>query len=150
MQTATRDGLLFAIRDFYSISATEVADLPGSGVSIGSRCTIKCIHNAAQEMTGKCLKDLVVLVSTKTPLGMYKILEKPDVNVGNKKDKEAMLRVIKNIKEHVMEGFENGFQKLQSLQSPPARSDPARLSQPISPAKRSQVAPSDSNAVTAY
>ena len=144
MQTATREGLLFAIRDFSSISATEVADLTGSGVSIGSRCTIKCIHNAAQEMTGKCLKDLVDLVSTKTPLGMHEHLKKDDVNVGNKKDKEAMLRVIKNIKEHVKEGFENGFQ------SPPARSDPARLSQPISPAKRSQVAPSDSNAVTAY
>ena len=149
MQTATEDGI------HNSISKTEEAVFTGAGVQVGSRCTIRCIHNAAQETTSK---DLVDLVSTKTPLGMYQILKMPDVDVGNKKDKEAMLpviqnikdSVIKNIKEHVMEGFENGFQKLQSLQSPPARSDPARLSQPISPAKRSQVAPSDSNAVTAY
>jgi hypothetical protein len=162
MQTATRDGLRFASRDFDSISRTQEADSTGSvaltrfrrvarrvalrvgsGV-IGSRCTIKCIHNAAQETAVNYLVDLV---STKTPKGMLALLKKQDVN-GDAKDKEAMLPVIQDVEKHVIEGF----QKPQSHQSTPSGSAPASPSQQNSgkQAKRNQVAPSDSNADIAH
>jgi hypothetical protein len=82
---------------------------------------------------------------------MYEILKKPDVNVTNAKDKDTMLPVIQKTNERVIEGFKNGFQKLQSPQSPPSGSAPASRSQPKSGKqyKTIQVAPSDSNAVTA-
>ena len=146
MQTATREGLLFASRDSTGSDVLtrfrRVARRVGSGeIEIGSRCTIKCIHNETQETAG----NLVDLVFTKTPKGMLALLKKPDVN-GNAKDKEAMLPVIQDVEKHVMEGFVNGFQKLQSHQSTSG-------STPASPksgkqTKWSQVAPSDSNAVT--
>ena len=137
MQTATEDGL------HNSISETEEAVFTGAGVQVGSRCTIKCIHNAAQETTSKGLVDLV---ATKTPEKMYEILDSPDVNVTNLKDKKAMLPVIQKTNKHVIEGFKNGFK------SPPSDSKPASPSPSKSgkQAKNNQVAPSDSNAVTAY
>jgi hypothetical protein len=97
MQTATKDGLKS------SISSAKDVDFTGSDVQVGSRCTIKCIHNAAQETTSKFL---VNLVSTQTPKGMHGILEKPDVNVTNAKDKEAMLPKILEINTHVIETFQ--------------------------------------------
>ena len=109
MQTATQDGL------HNSISKTEEADFTGSDVQVGSRCTIKCIHNAAKETTSTGLVDLV---ATKTPENMYKILEKPDVNVTNAKDKEAMLPVIQKTNERVIEGFRNGFKNVDQQTSP--------------------------------
>ena len=105
MQTATQDGL------HNSISKTEEADFTGSDVQVGSRCTIKCIHNAAKETTSTGLVDLV---ATKTPENMYKILDSPDVNVTNDKDKEAMLPVIQKTNERVIEGFRNGFKNVDS------------------------------------
>jgi hypothetical protein len=83
MQTVTSDGLRPA----------EEAE---------RRYTIKCIHNATAETTEKGLVDLV---SKKTPDEMYRILKKPDVNVTNAKDKEAMLPVIQKIENHVIEMF---------------------------------------------
>jgi hypothetical protein len=110
MQTATSDGLR---------PSTEAE----------RRYTISCIHNATIETTAKGLEDLV---STKKPTEMYDILEKPDVNVTNAKDKVDMLPVIQKTHEHVIEGFKNGFKKLQSLESPPSGSTPASPSQPKS------------------
>jgi hypothetical protein len=66
------------------------------------RYTISCIHNATDEHDAKGLVDKV---STKTPEEMYRILKKPDVNVTNAKDKEAMLPVLRKINEHVIETF---------------------------------------------
>ena len=83
MQTVTSDGLR---------PATEAE----------RRYTITCIHNATDEYDAK---GLVVKVSTKTPDGMYRILEKPDVNVTNAKDKLAMLPVIQKTSEHVINIF---------------------------------------------
>ena len=60
------------------------------------------------------------LVSTQTPEGMHGILEKPDVNVTNAKDKETILPKILEIDKDVIERFKNGVKKLQSPQSPPA------------------------------
>jgi hypothetical protein len=155
MQTATRDGLRFASRDFDSISRTQEADSTGSvaltrfrrvarrvalrvgsGV-IWSRCTIKCIHNAAQETASKYLVDLV---STKTPQEMHALLNEQDVKyVTDANDKKAMLPVIQNVKKHVKESFDN------DLQSPPSGSAPPSPSQPKSgkQAKKNQVAPSE-------
>jgi hypothetical protein len=67
------------------------------------RYTISCIHNATAETTGKGLVDLV---SKKTPNEMHGILEKPDVNVTNAKDKATMLPKILKIEEHVIETFQ--------------------------------------------
>ena len=164
MQTATEDGI------HNSISKTEEAVFTGAGVQVGSRCTIKCIHNAAQETTSKGLVDLV---ATETPENMYKILELPDVNVTNQKDKEAMLPVIQKTNKHVIEGFKNNFRSQEPEATVPAVFEPdsAHFSRalfrccgallcPPAPASRSQanleksskkaqVAPSDdSNAVT--
>jgi hypothetical protein len=75
------------------------------------RYTISCIHNATTETTAKGLVDLV---SKKTPDEMYRILEKPDVNVTNAKDKETMLPKILEIDRHVVETF----QKLGMLPEP--------------------------------
>jgi hypothetical protein len=157
MKNANKDGL------HNSISKTDETEFTGAGVQVGSRCTIKCIHNAAQETTGKFLVDLV---ATETPENMYKILEKPDVNVTNQKDKEAMLPVILKNHKHVVEGFKNNFRSQEpeataffepdsetfskalfrccgALLCPPA---PANLEKS---SKKAQVAPSDeSNAVT--
>jgi hypothetical protein len=83
MQTATPDGLR---------PATEAE----------RRYTIKCIHNATDEHEAKGLVDKV---SKKTPEEMYRILEKPDVNVTNAKDKVDMLPVIQKTNEHVIEMF---------------------------------------------
>jgi len=76
------------------------------------RYTIKCIHNAktTAETTAKGLVDLI---SEKTPDEMHGILEKPDVNVTNAKDKVAMLPVIQKTNEHVK-------QKFRKQASPPA------------------------------
>ena len=137
MQTATKDGLK------NSISSTEDADFTGSDVKVGSRCTIKCIHNAAKDTTSKGLVDLV---ATKTPVEIYGILEKPDVGVTNAKDKETMLPKILKIDEDVIEGFENGFKKLQSEHQSPSQPNSGKLSP-----KKSRVAPSDSTGdVTAF
>ena len=136
MQTATKDGLE------NSISSTEDADFTGSDVKVGSRCTIKCIHNAAKDTTSK---GLVNLVSTQTPEGMHGILEKPDVNVTNAKDKETMLPKILEIDKDVIQGFKNGFKKLQSNQNPSPQPNSGK------PAKKAQVAPADSTGdVTAF
>jgi hypothetical protein len=105
MQTATNTGLC------NSISSTEDADFTGSDVQVGSRCTIKCIHNAAKGTTSKGLVDLV---ATKTPEAMYGILASPDVNVTNTKDKEAMLPIIQKTNERVIESFKNDFQTSES------------------------------------
>jgi hypothetical protein len=72
---------------------------------------------------------------------MLALLKKQDVN-GDAKDKKAMLPVIQNVKEHVMESFDND---LQSPQSPPSGSAPPSPSQPKSgkQAKKIQVAPSE-------
>ncbi|KOO21952.1 trafficking protein particle complex 8 [Chrysochromulina tobinii] len=67
------------------------------------RYTISCIHNATAETTEKGLVDLV---SKKAPKEMHGILEKPDVNVTNAKDKATMLPKILKINEHVIETFE--------------------------------------------
>ena len=132
MQTATKDGLE------NSISSTEDADFTGSDVKVGSRCTIKCIHNAAKDTTSK---GLVNLVSTQTPEGMHGILKKPDVDVTNAKDKDTTLPKILEYNEEVIQTFKNGSKKPQSDQSP---------SQPNS-GKKSRVAPSDSTSdVTAF
>ena len=105
MQTATETGL------HKSISSSDDTDFTGSDVQVGSRCTIKCIHNAAKLTTSKYLVDLV---ATKTPEAMYGILESPDVNVTNAKDKQTMLPVIQKTSEHVVNGFRNGFKKIES------------------------------------
>ena len=105
MQTATETGL------HKSISSSDDTDFTGSDVQVGSRCTIKCIHNAAKLTTSKYLVDLV---ATKTPEDMYGILESPDVNVTNAKDKQTMLPVIQKTSEHVVNGFRNGFKKIES------------------------------------
>jgi hypothetical protein len=86
-------------------------------VQVLSRCTIKCIHNAAKETTGKGLVDLV---ATKTPEAMHDILEKPDVFVTNAKDKETMLPRILEYNEYVIQGFKIGFKKLQHTDVVPA------------------------------
>ena len=83
MQTVTADGLR---------PATEAE----------RRYTIKCIHNATTETTAKGLVDLV---STKNPEEMHQVLKKPDVNVTNMKDKEAILPKILKINQHVKETF---------------------------------------------
>jgi hypothetical protein len=77
------------------------------------RYTIQCIHNAKFETSGKGLIDLV---STKTPDDMYAILAKPDVNVTNAKDKDAMLPKIKQINEHVVETFHKHASALQTTE----------------------------------
>jgi hypothetical protein len=137
MQTATKKGLE------NSVSSTEDADFKGLDVQVGSRCTIKCIHNAAKDTTSKGLVDLV---ATKTPVEIYGILEKPDVGVTNAKDKETMLPKILKIDEDVIEGFENGFKKLQSEHQSPSQPNSGKLSP-----KKSRVAPSDSTGdVTAF
>jgi hypothetical protein len=78
------------------------------------RYTIVCIHNAAPETTGKGLVDLC---STKTPEGMHTILKKPDVNVTNAKDKEAMLPKILKVNEHVVETFQRLAPEYSETQS---------------------------------
>jgi hypothetical protein len=83
MQKATGDGLR---------PATEAE----------RRYMIECIHNADDEYVGK---GLVNKVSKKTPDEMYRILEKPDVNVTNAKDKVAMLPMIKEMDQHVKKTF---------------------------------------------
>jgi hypothetical protein len=101
MQTATSDGLQ-------------------PSTKAERRYTISCIHNATIETTAKGLVDLV---SKSTPTEMYDILKKPDVNVTNLKDKEAMLPVIQKTNARVIENFKNGFQqKFTSPQSPPEES----------------------------
>ncbi len=111
-------------------------------VIVGSRCTIKCIHNAAKGTTSKGLVDLV---ATQTPKAMHGILEKPDVNVTNAKDKETMLPKILEIDKDVIQGFKNGFKKLQSNQNPSPQPNSGK------PAKKAQVAPADSTGdVTAF
>ena len=75
------------------------------------RYTIKCIHNARTETTAKGLVDLV---SKKTPKEMHGILDQPDVNVTNAKDKETMLPKILEIDGHVVDTF----QKLAILPEP--------------------------------
>eukprot|EP00900_Chrysochromulina_parva_P012971 jgi/Chrpa1/21675/Chrysochromulina_OHIO_Genome00011508-RA len=87
MQTATPDGLR---------PATEAE----------RRYRISCIHNADNEHDAK---GLVNKVSTKTPDEMYRILEMPDVNVTNMKDKETMLPIIQKTNEHVIETFQKYF-----------------------------------------
>jgi hypothetical protein len=77
------------------------------------RYTIKCIHNATTETTEKGLVDLV---SEKKPEEMYGILKKPDVNVTNTKDKEAILPIIQKTNERVIEGFK----MFRKRASPPA------------------------------
>ena len=66
------------------------------------RYTIKCIHTATDKHDGAGLVDKV---STKTSHEMFDHLKKPDVNVTNAKDKEAMLPVIQKTNEHVIEMF---------------------------------------------
>jgi hypothetical protein len=66
------------------------------------RYTIKCIHNATDKHDGEGLVDKVY---TKNPEGMCDLLKRPDVNVTNAKDKEAMLPVIQKTNEHVIEMF---------------------------------------------
>jgi hypothetical protein len=83
MQKATRDGLKPATED-------------------EQRYTIKCIHNATEKHDGE---GLVEKVSEKTPEEMYGILKKPDVNVTNAKDKEAMLPKILEYDSHVKDMF---------------------------------------------
>ena len=126
MQTATAKGL---------VPSTEE----------NRRYTIKHIHTADDKHD---VQGLVDKVSKKTVAEIVSHLENPDVNVTNAKDKETMLPVIRATETRIMEGFKNGFQKLQS---PPSDSTPASRSQPKSgkQAKTNQVAPSDSNAVTA-
>jgi hypothetical protein len=149
MQTATKDGLSS------SISSTEDADFTGSDVQVGSRCTIKCIHNAAttKETTSKGLVDLV---ATQTPEGMHGILKKPDVDVTNKKDKEKMLPKILEYNKEVIQTFKNGSKKPQSDQSPsqPNSGKPSPKKAQVAPSdsgKKSRVAPSDSiGDVTAF
>ena len=161
MQTATKDGLE------NSISSTEDADFTGSDVKVGSRCTIKCIHNAAKDTTSK---GLVNLVSTQTPEGMHGILEKPDVNVTNAKDKEAILPKILKTDMHVKEGFLNNFdfEKTKNEKngltpkSEPEAAEPfsrarfrSKMAQvapatAAAPAASNQVAPSVSTEVTPY
>jgi hypothetical protein len=114
MQTATDGGLRPATED-------------------ERRYTITCIHNADEHDD----KGLVSKVSKQTPDGMYGILKKPDVNVTNAKDKETMLPKILEIDKDVIQGFKNGFKKLQSNQSPSQQPNSGK------PAK-AQVAPSDS------
>jgi len=161
MQTATKDGLQ------KSISKPEDADFTGSDVKVGPRCTIKCIHNAAKETTSK---GLVNLVSTQTPEGMHGILEKPDVNVTNAKDKEAILPKILKTDMHVKEGFLNNFdfEKTKNEKngltpkSEPEAAEPfsrarfrSKMAQvapatAAAPAASNQVAPSVSTEVTPY
>ncbi|KOO30294.1 trafficking protein particle complex 8 [Chrysochromulina tobinii] len=83
MQTVTTDGLRPAKED-------------------ERRYTIKCIHTATDKHDGAGLVDKV---STKTSHEMFDHLKKPDVNVTNAKDKEAMLPVIQKTNEHVIEMF---------------------------------------------
>ena len=64
------------------------------------RFTIMCIHNAEEEFDRpKLIKQL----KSKTPDEVYKILDSPDVNMTNMKDKDLMLPVIKQMDEHVKE-----------------------------------------------
>ena len=127
MQTATANGL---------VPSTEE----------NRRYTIKHIHTADDKHD---VQGLVKKVSKKTVAEIVSHLENPDVNVTNQKDKETMLPVIRATETRIMEGFNDGFQKLQSPQSPPSgfrsRSQPKSGKQ----ANKIQVAPSDSNAVTA-
>jgi hypothetical protein len=127
MQTATAKGL---------VPSTEE----------NRRYTIKHIHTADDKHD---VQGLVEKVSKKTVAEIVSHLENPDVNVTNAKDKETMLPVIRATETRILEGFNDGFQKLQSPQSPPSgfrsRSQPKSGKQ----AKKIHVAPSDSNAVTA-
>ena len=75
------------------------------------RYTIKCIHNATDKHDGEGLIDKV---SKKTPEAVYRILEKPDVNVTNAKDKETMLPIIQKTNNKVIETFK----KLEMLPEP--------------------------------
>ena len=86
MQTATAEGLK---------PATEER-----------RYTIKCIHTADEKHD---VEGLVEKVSQKTPEQMFDHLSKPDVNVTNAKDKQAMLPVIQKTDVHVKEGFLSNF-----------------------------------------
>jgi hypothetical protein len=126
MQTATAEGL---------VPSTEE----------NRRYTIKHIHTADDKHD---VQGLVDKVSKKTVAEIVSHLENPDVNVTNAKDKETMLPVIRATETRILEGFKNGFQKLQSPQSPPSGSTPASPKSGKH-VKGSQVAPSDSNSVTA-
>ena len=84
MQKATRDGLKPATEDEQR------------------RYTIKCIHNATEKHDGE---GLVEKVSEKKPEEMHGILKKPDVNVTNAKDKEAMLPKILEYDSHVKDMY---------------------------------------------
>jgi hypothetical protein len=77
------------------------------------RHTIECIHNADEYV----IKVLVNKVSTQTPDGMYRILKKPDVQITNAKDKEAMLPKILKVNEHVVETFQRLAPEYSETQS---------------------------------
>ena len=83
-------------------SAMMTATPDGVRAAIGSekRYSIACIHNAANTPQ-ESSRQLVGLVSDKTPAQMRDILAKPDVAVTNAKDKEAMLPIVGQTDEHV-------------------------------------------------
>jgi len=87
------------------------------------RYTIECIHNATDEYDAKGLVDKV---STKTPDEMYRILEKPDVNVTNAKDKEIMLPIIQKTNDKVIETFHSWEPKPEKTMLPQDPGDPRR------------------------
>ena len=96
MQTATAKGL---------VPSTEE----------NRRYTIKHIHTADDKHD---VQGLVDKVSKKTVAKMVRHLMKPDILVINAKDNDTILPKILKYDEEVIKGFENGFKKPQSHQSP--------------------------------
>ena len=76
------------------------------------RYTITCIHNATQGTKD----DLIEVLSRSNAKGMKRMLEKPDVQVTNAKDKMNMLPVIENTDKHVMKMMKKFDSKLSNVE----------------------------------
>ena len=70
-----------------------------SATAAERRYSITTLHTAS----AKIEDALVELIQKKAPQDMHAILAKPDVQLTNQKDKEAMLPKMLQMNEHVME-----------------------------------------------
>ena len=64
-----------------------------------SRCSIMTLHNASATVG----EALVELLKRKSPEEVSEILAKPDIQLTNQKDKDAMIPKLKEMNEHVMQ-----------------------------------------------
>ena len=93
-------GRFWTTMEAWCAMMAATADGVRAASSAERRYTIACIHNAATTAQ-ESSRQLVSLVSDKTPAQMRDILAKPDVAVTNNRDKEIFLPVVGQTDEHV-------------------------------------------------